>query len=430
MGACQSTRERTQRPGLATAAAAVARGVRVATALLAAHVLILTFAPRAEAYIYWAKNDPGTDPATNVIGRANLDGTDRETVIRGGEDFFPFGVTVSDTHIYWDNGPNRIGRANLDGTAADQSFIAASTSGSGVAVDDAHVYWVSKFSDPGSASVPPPGTGAIGRANLDGSVVDESFITGISFPTGVAVGASHLYWTSYHPGTSFFDVYRFPSRIGRANLDGTGVDEGFIAGESGVADVAVDDTHIWWAYAGRFTGGIGRANLDGTGRETVIGGGEDFFPWGVAVSDTHVYWRGGLFSPAGVPIGRARLDGSRANHELITGTGETGVGGVAVDELPFSFGELKRNRRRGTATLTVNVPGAGQLELAKTKKVKAAEKRADAEGGVKLPVKARAEAKKRLATRGKAKVKAKVSFAPDEGEVATLTKPLKLIKRR
>ena len=46
-----------------------------------------------------------------------------------------------------------------------------------MAVDDAHVYWTNFNS------------GAIGRANLDGSGVNQSFITGASGPSGVALGA-------------------------------------------------------------------------------------------------------------------------------------------------------------------------------------------------------------------------------------------------
>ena len=37
----------------------------------------------------------------------------------------------------------------------------------------------------------------------------------------------------------------------------------------------------------------------------------------------------------------------------------------------FSFGKSKKNKRKGTAKLTVNVPGPGEVELAKTGKVEA-----------------------------------------------------------
>jgi len=37
---------------------------------------------------------------------------------------------------------------------------------------------------------------------------------------------------------------------------------------------------------------------------------------------------------------------------------------VQISYTPFSFGKLKRNKRKGTATLSVNVPGPGTLVLA------------------------------------------------------------------
>ena len=81
--------------------------------------------------------------------------------------------------IYWtDQGTNTIGRANLDGTGANLSFITTGANEPAeVAVDGSHIYWANQ------------NTGAIGRANLDGTGANQSFITGATFPFGVAVGA-------------------------------------------------------------------------------------------------------------------------------------------------------------------------------------------------------------------------------------------------
>ena len=230
-------------------------------------------------------------------------------------------MAVDGAHLYWTNdfGNGTIGRANLDGTGANQSFIAApDRGGSGVAVDGAHVYWVSKFGDPrtpplsGFGLIGTPGTGAIGRANLDGTGVEVNFISGISFPAGgVAVDGSHLYWTSYHPDTpASYPVYgptAQPTRIGRANLNGTGVEESFISDAPAALGLAVDEAHLWWSlsFPSGFTGptpgasnpligGIKRANLDGTGAEFVVEPAttysEAFSTCGIAANDTHVYW--------------------------------------------------------------------------------------------------------------------------------------------
>jgi hypothetical protein len=77
----------------------------------------------------------------------------------------------------------------------------------------------------------------------------------------------------------------------------------------------------------------------------------------------------------------------------------------------------------------VKVPGPGALELAKSKKVKGDDERAEAEGKVKLAVKSRGKAKRKLNKRGKAKVTAEVTYTPDGGQPNTDSKKLKLVKK-
>ena len=50
------------------------------------------------------------------------------------------------------------------------------------------------------------------------------------------------------------------NEIGRANLDGTGVNNAFITGATNPDGLAVDGTYIYWANS---SNGIGRANLVG-----------------------------------------------------------------------------------------------------------------------------------------------------------------------
>jgi hypothetical protein len=50
-----------------------------------------------------------------------------------------------------------------------------------------HIYW---------ANV---NTNTIGRADLDGSNPNQSFITGASEAYGVAVDAEHIYWGNFFP---------------------------------------------------------------------------------------------------------------------------------------------------------------------------------------------------------------------------------------
>src|SRR5262245_3749304 len=77
---------------------------------------------------------------------------------------------------------------------------------------------------------------SIDRANLDGTGVNENFITGTAGPTGIAVDGNYIYWAN-----------RNTDAIGRAYLDGTDVNQNFItdAGPD-IRSIAVDATNIYW----------------------------------------------------------------------------------------------------------------------------------------------------------------------------------------
>jgi len=153
-----------------------------------------------------------------------------------------------------------------------------------------------------------------------------------------------------------------------------------------------------------------------------------------------------LAGPDAVDVRDGRADTASCGSEIDTATADQeGVDAVNADcenvsFLPpaegntpsndFSFGKARKNKKKGTAKLTVNVPGAGELELAKSKKVKNDEERATAEGGVKLLVKPKGKARQKLGNNGKAKVKAEVTYTPDGGDPNTKSKRVKLARRR
>jgi hypothetical protein len=278
---------------------------------------------------------------------------------------------------------------------------------------------VSRFSFPetpppaGDAPIPgPPNTGAIGRTNLDGTGVNNDFISGISYPYGAAVDGDHVYWLS-------------PQSIGRANLDGSGVNQSFLAGASQATGLAVDTAHVYWGIESA-NGAIGRANLDGTGVDLSFING--ISPKGVAVDAAHVYWTDTYKQT----IGRASLDGTGVDRNLIEARAYLYLTVDALSAPPsnkFRFGGVKVNKKRGSAKLTVNVPvGPGDLKLAKTGSVKGQRERIEP-GEEKLTIKPRGKAKKRLNKRGKAKVKVRVTYTPEGGTVRTKSKKIKLVKR-
>ena len=96
-------------------------------------------------------------------------------------------------------------------------------------------------------------THTIGFATGDAVIVDNNFVhVAGGFPNGVAVYGDFVYWTVPDANA-----------IGRAGMNGTGVDQTFITGLQGVQGVAVNSAGIFWTNTD--TGSIGRANLDGTG---------------------------------------------------------------------------------------------------------------------------------------------------------------------
>ncbi len=85
----------------------------------------------------------------------------------------------------------------------------------------------------------------------------------------------------------------------------------------------------------------------------------------------------------------------------------------------FSLGTPRRDQKRGLARFRITIPSAGTLTLARTAKVKGEQRRLAGPGTYKLTVKPRGQAKRKLRTRGKAKVRAFVTFAPDGGTAVT-----------
>jgi virginiamycin B lyase len=295
-----------------------------------------TNAPTAAPYLYWANSN-------TTIGRARLDGTGVEQSFVSGTGRGPCGVALDREHIYWGEqlggkvgGPDKggaIGRANRDGSGVNATFIPTPAHhGCGVAIAGRHIYWTSWACRivPGRGCWwAPSSPAAIVRANVDGTDVDDQFITDLAIPRsrpvltadpcGIAVAGKYIYWTNAAE-------WRKPVPIGRAHLDGTGVNKRFITGvPNGFCGIAVAGGHIYWTNGGF----LGRANLDGTGVNKrfirTLGGA-----CGVAVYQGHIYWTqgtGGHAHPS-TTIGRANLDGSAVNNQFVTGIHD--CGGLAV----------------------------------------------------------------------------------------------------
>jgi hypothetical protein len=105
----------------------------------------------------------------------------------------------------------------------------------------------------------------------------------------------------------------------------------------------------------------------------------------------------------------------------------------------FSVGKLTRNEKRGTATLSVKVPGPGQISLGGGGVVRQTLTTAtvSAAGAFNLMVKAKGKKRKRLIKSGASRLMVTVTYTPDGtatgdlvGEPSTKPKSLKLLKKR
>lgn len=372
----------------------------------------------ADAYIYWANNDDGDG---TTISRANLDGSGIEPNFITGLDN-PCGVAVDPQHIYWGNrGTNSIGRANLDGTSVDTDFITmGATVGlpCGPAVDGDQIWWANGFGG--------GGRGSIARANLDGSGAQTTFFDSpgsASSPISVALTSEFVFWANLD-----FDDSPVEPTIGRAGLDGTPPPNIAFVGLEPVAALwlAANESHFYAALVLEGFLGVGtfRANLDGTGFESVSDANST---GGLALDDARLYWANNTEGTISV----ANLDGSAPDIAFIRGIGNPL--GLAVDAgtpppaNDFTIGKLKRNKRKGTAKLAVEVPGPGTLGLA-GKGLRAASQEAGGAGEVELPVKAKGNRKRKLDDRGKLKLEAEVTFTPTGGAPNTEATKVKLVK--
>ena len=157
----------------------------------------------ALSHIYW------TDSSRGTIHRANLDGSNVETLITGADAPNSLALDVDGGHIYWtDWERGTIRRANLDGSNAETLPIDVDTPTPHhprdlvLDVDGGHIYWTDRDKS--------TFLGTIHRANLDGSNAET--LTKIGYPHHIAldVARGHIYWTDLG--------------IHRANLDGSNIE--------------------------------------------------------------------------------------------------------------------------------------------------------------------------------------------------------------
>ena len=314
----------------------------LAGALLAALALLVA-APGARAnFVYWTSGDPNSS-----IARAKLNGGGLDKSFIAGLNH-PHGVATDARFIYWTQGDSAngaVGRANLDGSLANQLFIphaAGVGDPSGIAVTPSSIYWQHDGDE-------------IGRANVDGTGVDPDFISTTNSGCGVAADSDFLYFLN-DGGT----------RIGRATLDGTSVVPDFASIPDAFCGLSVDYNYLYWGSdSGNTVGAVpvvgGAADPDYIDAGTMGGG-----PSGVAVNSQFVFW-GNYDSGA---IARANLNGSASKLGLIPDAGVTGpadpsqVTAAPANKITVNF--VVNHPKKGTATIQAKVPSPGVVTMDET----------------------------------------------------------------
>ena len=177
----------------------------------------------------------------------------------------------------------------------------------GVAADGSHVYWAD------------PGAGAIGRANLDGSEPDPGFI---------------------EPGPVEFE---FEEEV-KPGVFETKVE----SVESEPRYVAVDAGHVYWTNTGRRDefgpidgeGTIGRANIEAAAPTEIepafIEGASN--PQGIAVNEGHIYWANAARDPNKRAIGRSGIEGAGIEQKFVEAPFSRVPYGVALSASSVYYG--------------------------------------------------------------------------------------------
>jgi len=130
---------------------------------------------------------------------------------------------------------------------------------------------------------------------------------------------------------------------------------------------------------------------------------------------------------------------------LANGTTRVPSGGSSIREVlvqatirptnTISFGELKRNKKKGIAKLTVELPNPGELTFSgnKVKVLDGAPTDSmsiGAPGEIRVKIKAKGKKRRNLNRNGKVKVKPIFTFTPTNGTTSVTPRKLKLVRKR
>lgn len=129
-------------------------------------------------------------------------------------------------------------------------------------------------------------------------------------------------------------------------------------------------------------------------------------------------------------------DGEEADFEVSPVDRRLNITAVFVPSNGFTLGAITRNKKKGTATIVVNVPNAGEVTGSGTRVEVAggagavSSKTVNTPGDVQLLIKAKGKKKRKLAKTGKVKVTPTITYVPTGGDPSSQSVTVKLKKLR
>src|SRR5262245_29774952 len=121
-------------------------------------------------------------------------------------------------------------------------------------------------------------------------------------------------------------------------------------------------------------------------------------------------------------------DGGFGNFTIGGPNRRLNVSAVLNPTNTLTFGSTTRNKKKGNATLTVNVPNPGTLTPSGAGAKVAGPTTVSGPGAVKLTVSAKGKKRKALGRTGKAKVSIAIGYTPTGGDLSSQTRKLTLKK--
>lgn len=240
--------------------------------------------------VYW------TERFEKKIGRANLDGTNMETILTAADGISePRGIAVDDLRglIYWADGGGQIKRARLDGSNVETVRSSGLSSNWGLDVD---VKWGMIYFSDSSYSAD-----RIGHFDSNGENF-EILWTGQRNPVGIDldVVGGMAYWV-YGDG------------VRRAPLDRSGPIQDLVGGQNWPMDVVVDRAAGKFYFTDFMEDTVKSADLSGANLRTLFHR-DDSDPFGIDLYDGYIYFTDGLRGT----LERMRTDGTNL-ETLATG---------------------------------------------------------------------------------------------------------------